>query len=100
MMDNDGRHQTREWRDFCERRRLNVISPWPANSPDFNWIENLFAWLKRYVESLSPTNERALRDAILEAFNNIPMEHINNLCNSMKERFVQAIARNGARTDY
>ena len=100
MMDNDGRHQTQEWRAFCERKRLSVISPWPANSPDFNWIENLFAWLKRYVESLSPTTEPTLRDAILEAFKNIPMEHINNLCNSMRERLTHAIARNGARTDY
>jgi transposase len=100
MMDNDGRHQTLAWRAFCEQNRLNVISPWPANSPDFNWIENLFAWLKRYVESAAPTNESTLREAIIEAFNNIPTEHINNLCHSMKDRLSQAIARNGSRTSY
>jgi transposase len=100
IMDNDGRHQIQMWKSFAARKRLQPFSPWPSNSPDFNPIENLFAWMKRFVENRLPTNENTLRAAVEEAFDNIPDEHTFNLMNSMRSRLTQAVAHKGARTKY
>lgn len=49
VMDNDGRYFSQDWITYAEENDLRTIRPWPANSPDFNPIENVFAWLKREV---------------------------------------------------
>jgi transposase len=100
IMDNDGRHQTGIWKAFITRKRLQPYAPWASNSPDFNPIENLFAWMKRFVEHRLPTNEQSLREAIQEAFDNIPLEHTVHLMDSMRARLEQALQRKGARTKY
>ena len=51
IWDNDGRHMSAEWKALEARTRLRAIRPFPANSPDLNPIENVFAWLKAKVES-------------------------------------------------
>lgn len=51
IIDNTGHHQTAISKSFVKRNRLQPYLPWPSNSPDFNPIENLFAWMKKYVES-------------------------------------------------
>ena len=99
-MDNDGRHQTAVWKAFSAKKRLNQFSRWPSNSPDLNPIENLFAWMKKFVERKLPTNEQSLRAAILEAFNNIPLEHTVHSMDSMRARLQQVLSGNGARTKY
>ena len=100
IMDNDGRHQSKNWKEFVAENRLQPFSPWPSNSPDLNPIENLFAWMKRYVEHKLPTNEHTLREAIIEAFNNIPLEHTVHLMDSMRTRLDQVLCCKGARTKY
>lgn len=49
VMDNDGRYFSQDWVTYAEENDLRTIRLWPANSPDFNPIENVFAWLKREV---------------------------------------------------
>jgi len=100
LIDNDGRHQTAIWKSFVERNRLQPYLPWPSNSPDINPIENLFAWMKKYVENKLPTSESTLRAAVQEAFDNLPLEHTVHLMDSMRNRLQQAIQRKGARTRY
>lgn len=100
IMDNDGRHQTGVWKEFAERRGLHPLSPWPANSPDLNPIENLFAWLKRYVENEGPTSEATLRAAIAKAYEAVPEEHLAHLMDSMPRRLCLARAAHGARIQY
>jgi ketohexokinase/beta-glucosidase len=100
IIDNDGRHQMDVWKRYVLRVQLHAISPWPSNSPDLNPIENLFAWMKRYVEDRSPTNEQELRQTVTDAFNNIPEAHLAHYMDSLKSRMTQTIAANGARINY
>jgi transposase len=100
IMDNDGRHLTRVWRDYVQRRRLRPLSPWPANSPDLNPIENVFAWLKRNVQHAAPTDEGTLRAAIVAAWNSVPLEFTENLIDSMPRRLRECSRLHGGRTKY
>ena len=48
----------------------------PTHSPQFNAIEECWAWMKRYVRHLAPTDEKKLRLAIQEAGELLPSEVI------------------------
>lgn len=100
IIDNDGRHQMQVWKDYVAQIKLQPFSPWPSNSPDLNPIENLFAWMKRNVEDRSPSTEQELREAIQEAFQNIPTGHLQHLMDSMKTRMTETIQSQGKRISY
>jgi transposase len=100
VIDNDGRHFSKDWIDYVEQMRLRPIRPWPANSPDFNVDENVFARLKSSVEDMEPRDEQSLREAILKAWNDFPVAMTETLVESMPRRLQQAIALKGGRTKY
>jgi len=100
VIDNDGRHFSKDWIDYVEQKRLQPIKPWSANSPDFNVEENVFARLKSSVEDMEPRDEQSLREAILKAWNDFPVTMTETLVESMPRRLQQAIDRKGGRTKY
>jgi transposase len=100
VIDNDGRHFSDDWVNYVAQKRLRPIQPWPANSPDFNVDENVFAWLKSKVEDMEPCDEQSLREAILKAWNDFPVAMTETLVESLPRRLQQAIDRKGGRTKY
>lgn len=100
VIDNDGRHFSEDWVNYGSQKRLRPIHPWPANSPDFNADENVFAWLKAKVEGMEPRDEQSLREAILKAWNDFPVSMTETLVESMPRRLQQAINLKGGRTKY
>ena len=48
----------------------------PTHSPQFNAIEECWAWMKRYVRRQAPTDEKKLRLTIQEAGELLPSEVI------------------------
>ena len=51
--------------------KVDVITDWPANSPDLNPIELLWAILKRVVAAESPNSVEELKNLLLKTWNNI-----------------------------
>lgn len=100
IIDNDGRHQMPLWKEFVASRRLHPLSPWPSNSPDLNPIENVFGWMKRFVENEGPTNEKTLKEAVKKAFEAIPDNHLAHLMDSIPKRLELALKAKGARINY
>ena len=100
VIDNDGRHFSKDWIDYADQMRLRPIRPWAANSPDFHVAENVFARLKSSVEDMEPHDEQSLREAILEAWDDFPVAMTETLVESMPRRLQQAIDRKGGRTKY
>jgi hypothetical protein len=84
----------------CRPEAIATFGTLATKFARFQPLENLFAWMKKYVEDKLPSNENTLRAAVEEAFENIPVEHTIHLMDSMRVRLTQAIHNKGARTKY
>lgn len=76
------------------------ILEWPANSPDLNPIENLWAMLKENVAKRNPKTKEELKTVLLEEWDCISQEKIDDLIDSMPKRINQCLAANGGHTSY
>ena len=77
---------------------MNVIE-WPAQSPDLNLIENLWADVKKVVAAAKPTTKESLWNVDKEAWSEIPLKRCQDLVNSMPRR-VAIIANKGHAAKY
>jgi len=98
-MDNDPKHRSRVAQDFLSRETPEVID-WPSNSPDVNPVENLWAIIKRRIEKRKPENLEQLNTFLHEEWNNIDINLLSHLVNSMKTRCLALIESKGERINY
>ncbi len=82
-------------------QNLDWINDWPAHSPDFNIIENVWGIVssKIYANFRQYRTTDELKEAILQAWNEIPMETIQALYSSMPERIQNVIEARGRFTN-
>lgn len=91
-------HIITEWKE-----NNSIISlPWPAQSPDLNPIEHLWDVLERKVRKRTPhpKNINELFDILVEEWNNINIEILENLVDSMPRRIEAVIDSKGYPTKY
>lgn len=99
MQDGASCHTSSETMDYlCTY--CSVLPEWPPNSPDMNPIENLWAIMKRRVEELNPTNVNELIEIIIDVWNNVSVNEIHNLIDSMNSRLQLVVANGGGRNGY
>ena len=55
QMDNDPKHTSKVVAKWLKDNKVKVLE-WPAQIPDLNPIENLWAELKKHVRARRPTN--------------------------------------------
>lgn len=97
--DNDPKHTSKLVKDYLKDTGIEVLD-WPAQSPDLNPIENLFAILKRSVSGQRFRNKEDLFQTQKMEWNNIPVSTINNLIASMPRRCAEVIKNKGSYTKY
>ncbi|KAK7094275.1 hypothetical protein V1264_007918 [Littorina saxatilis] len=75
---------------------------WPALSLDLNPIEHFWDQLQRELNQIrpGPRTTAKLRQALIQAWGNIPRDAINRLINSMRRRCQAVINVNGGHTPY
>lgn len=78
----------------------NVLSNWPANSPDLNPIENLWGILKDRVQQVEPADKDLLIQTVFAAWEGIEQETIRKLVDSVPKRLRQVINENGGPSSY
>lgn len=97
--DNSGVHRAKIVKKWKEDIILESVK-WPACSPDLNPIENVWKLVKEKVWKLRPTTKESLKESILNAWDSIPLETIQNIILSMNKRLQDVIDNNGDYTKY
>lgn len=87
QQDGDTKHTAKIVKEWLANQKFKTME-WPAQSPDLNPIENLWALLKirlaRYENA--PQNLNELWSRVQAEWANIPKDHIENLVDSMPKR--------------
>lgn len=73
---------------------------WPANSPDLNPIENLWAYLKKRIWGSGRANKKVLFERALKAWQAISPSFCRHLVHSMRRRLKAVIDARGGPTKY
>lgn len=101
MDDNARPHRTRRIQHVLAEANVQRMN-WPAQSPDMNPIEHMWDMLSEAIlrRPNPPITLQELIVAVLEEWNNIPQEQIDNLIRSMPRRVNQCIENRGGHTEY
>lgn len=94
-------HRKREVLAWLEKKKIPIL-PWPAQSPDLNPIENLWASVKLRVKQNHPniTSKEKLWEAIETEWENTSKEELDHLICSMPARLKAVLKAKGGPTKY
>jgi hypothetical protein len=101
MQDNAPCHKAQATMEEFRRRRIRLLE-WPANSPDLNPIEHVWAWMKDYIQKYYPRPPSAaeLKRQVLEAWDAVPEDFLLHLVHSMPRRINMVASTGGGWTQY
>lgn len=97
--DNDPKPTSRLVKQWLRDQNIAVMD-WPAQSPDLNPIENLWADVKRGLKDRKAKNSVELFQNIEEIWRNIPLSRCRSLVESIPKRMTAVIRNKGYPTKY
>lgn len=102
QQDNDPKHKSRLAMSWLEEEQGIRVMRWPAQSPDLNPIEHLWAHLKRQLGSYpeAPGGVEGIMPRIRAEWTKITAETCRNLIQSMPRRVSAVIRAKGGHTRY
>lgn len=102
QQDGDSAHtakSTKSWLDVHVPQHL-TLPHWPSNSPDINIIENVWGIVSADIRKHNATSKLGLKKSIKKAWDNLKIETIRNLYDSVPRRMKAVIRAKGDRTRY
>ena len=100
MQDGASCHTSASTTRFLNAHRVQVLTPWPAMSPDLNPVEHCWAWLARKMVGKRFPNSNALWEDLQKEWAGRPQNLIPNLYGSMVRRLTAVIVARGGHTRY
>lgn len=97
--DNDPKHTSGIVQTWLIYNCPHVMKP-PAQSPDLNVIENLWAILDTNIRKRHISNKNDLKTALIEEWAKIPSETTKKLVESIPNRLKMVIKQKGGHTKY
>ena len=96
MHDGAPCHQAKTVKNWLESENIEVLGPWPGNSPDLNPIENLWTIVKDKVANQQPGSYADLIAAVQKVWcKEISPELCQKLVNSMPTRVKEVLKNHG-----
>ena len=101
MQDGAPGHSAASTRQELQDRGIRTIF-WPAYSPDLNPIETVWNEMKDWIQDHYPEkmNYDQLRGAVMAAWQQISVDFLNDLIDSMPKRCEAVIMANRMHTKY
>jgi hypothetical protein len=100
MQDGAPGHRAKTTKAMLDRECPNWIKDWPANSPDLNPIENVWAYMSDKIKKQRFNTIEDLKVAVLAEWRRIPLQYIRKLVGGMWRRHKAVIRNKGGPTDY
>jgi transposase len=99
--DNDPKHTAKSVQEWLSDQQFEIL-PWPAQSPDLNPIEHMWASLKRRLSEYesAPTGILELWERVEEVWNKFTSQDCLKLIDSMPDRIQAVLKAKGRWTDY
>ena len=85
---------------FLQQYRINLLPPWPAQSPDLNPVEHCWSWLARRLVGRRFRNTTELWAVIQAEWEARPLTLIPALYASLDRRAQAVIDAKGGHTRY
>jgi hypothetical protein len=79
---------------------IEILSQWPAHSPDLSPIENLWAVVEAKANALGCKTFTEYQDSVVRLIKETPLTHLSNYYKSMKGRLQECIEKEGNRINY
>jgi transposase len=101
QQDNDPKHTCNKVKRYLSNKKMEVLD-WISQSPDINPIENAWRQLKQRIakKNRKAKNLDEVFEIALEEWNNITLESLHTLIESMPRRCQAVIEANGGHTKY
>ena len=99
LHDNAPPHQPVAVESHLRRFAVRTLSPYPAQSPDFNAIEHVWSWMARFVSNECPKDRRSLIVAVEKAWTSISQRTIRSYIDGLPARIREVYDAGGARID-
>ncbi|KAL0978515.1 hypothetical protein UPYG_G00171540 [Umbra pygmaea] len=93
-------HKAKVITKWLGEQNINILGPWPGNSPDLNPIENLWSILKRQVDEQKPTHSDKLQALIMQEWAAITQDVAQKLIDSIPGRIAEVLKKKGQHCKY
>ena len=99
--DNCGPHRARSVATYLQNKEVTRMV-WPSQSPDLNFIENVWGLMKTHLRkrSIHPRNPTELFQILSDLWNSLPDSYFQSLVASMPNRVKMVKTNKGGSTKY